>query len=108
MIEKKLPVIVVVVIYVILVVLFFNFQNKRSNVLQESDSDDSSSVRFCCENEKLCTNKFFNDNFNKSLVPATEKWNPSRKFKTVFGHPECYGKFIQPDTGSWILQAVVE
>jgi hypothetical protein len=104
MIKKKVPIIAVVIIYVVLIILFFKFQ--RSNFRSEPDSDDSSSVRFCCENEKLCTNKFFNDNFNKSLVPTSEKWNPSRRFKTVFGQPECYGKLIQPDTESWILQAV--
>lgn len=93
MIQKKYFVICVAAVYVILVVLFYKAGNKKSHFDFFGHCFDQPCVRFCCDDDKLCTENYINDNFNKSLIPDYEywEWNSSQNLHTYFGKPECSG-----------------
>jgi hypothetical protein len=48
-------------------------------------------VRFCCENKKLCNQKYINDNFDANLLPDDDDigWKATKGIKAYFGKPEC-------------------
>jgi hypothetical protein len=88
MIQKKYFVICVAFIYIGLIVLFkvvCDYKHETSCYLEKP------CIRFCCENKKLCDQKYINDNFDANLLPDDEYigWNSSQGIKAYFGKPNC-------------------
>lgn len=92
MIPKTNFVIFAVVVYVVLVIWFYSLEKEVNGLaFERSCYFEKPCVRFCCKDEKLCDQKYINDNFNASLLPEDEYtgWNGTQGLTAHFGKPNC-------------------
>lgn len=103
MFQKKYCVIGAVLMYCILLLLFFvGIKSQRD--LQSACSEINPCVRFCCENQTTCSEKFIRENFNTSLL--TQSADPI-EFKILLGKPSCSMKFVSNTSDEpWLLDKV--
>lgn len=85
MFKRSYFAIFVFVTYLVLIVLFFSTREKKypNDVCNYGDI----CVRFCCSDEKLCTEKYIRTNFNDSKIPRYEK--EDQEIKIFYGKPYC-------------------
>lgn len=73
-----------IAIYVILILIYSMHLVDRFR----PDDCDYRCIRFCCFEQKSCSEKFIRDNLNDSLVPS---FQPAleEKFRILYGRPHC-------------------
>jgi hypothetical protein len=79
--------------------MFEVFCNRTSNVVDERSRNYFDShcywkkpcIRFCCENETLCNQKYIDGKFNASILPDDTHigWNSSIGIKAILKKPTC-------------------
>lgn len=101
-----------VIAYTILLVLFFVLEEEMS-FDADFDCVENKCYRFCCQDEKLCDNKFVMENFN-STYRVGSYWfdynegdveNLTMRMIPFFGKPKCFLKETDSEKG-WNLEPV--
>lgn len=84
----------VIAVYVIITITFIVLQKKDVHSDNFCDPFEHACVSFCCKNKETCTRKFIDENFNMSLIPASDteyEWslNETYIFNPILDAPSC-------------------
>lgn len=89
MVERKYFVIAATVTYFVLIILFFKF--KESSRFKNICLYESVCIRFCCQSQATCNDKFIRDNLkvNISRYGEAEEFKDVENIKILYGKPTC-------------------
>jgi hypothetical protein len=96
MFQNKYFVIFAAIVYLVLIILFQSFR-KVEEIEDQSCYFEKPCVRFCCKDQKLCDEKYIEENFNASVIPDLGGiyWNVTDGIRGFFGKPKCTLKLVE-------------